>query len=115
LNGNKYLIPAQPRPLLEGHAKADRWLPIHEQVRFTVLDSSHVIEIGGTPVLLCHFRTVATTPANRTPGTDPTGWVADPRPHPCPQRVVDRMIVGWMPGATAVGETWIQRIIESTD
>lgn len=117
LNGNKYLIPGNHDRCWKGHAKADQWLPVYEQVGFTVLDSSHLIEIGGTPVLLCHFPYRGDNPgkSDRFTGNRPDdqgGWLMHGHTH-APQRVVDRMIhVGvdawhYMP----VRETWIQRII----
>lgn len=118
LNGNKYLIPGNHDRCWKGRADSARWLPVYEQVGFTVLDSSHVIEIGGTPVLLCHFPYHGDNPGkpDRYTGNRPTDeglWLIHGHTHSREAWTGDRMIhVGVDAWAYhPCGETWISKII----
>jgi calcineurin-like phosphoesterase family protein len=118
LVGNKFLVPGNHDRCWKGHKNWERWVPVYESVGFTVLDSTHVINVGDTPVLLCHFPYFGDNPGkpDRYTGNRPTdegGWMIHGHTHSV-RSTVGRMIhVGvdaW--DYHPVPETWVQSIIE---
>lgn len=117
LKGNKFLIPGNHDKCWKGKKHSQKFVPRYEAVGITVLEGSHIINVGNTPVLMNHFpyfhpgRINDHFSGNRP--TDNGGWLLHGHTH-SRERVIGRSIhVGvdawsWMP----VSEEEVARIIK---
>lgn len=55
MNGTKYIIPGNHDKVFCGRKGWRKNIPFYENAGFTVLEQEVVIEINGSPFLLCHF------------------------------------------------------------